>query len=332
MFALSSTLFIGNGGEVFLKDNEYYLRDLVEANSHLSPAFNCQTNSHYLDKIDSQFVEKLNLDKSLLAQKLCDMDSLIPNLSKILITAINAHSWSLITDELGLLPDDGPLLSSDVTRLQAANRTLYNIRIQQQIWNKINPKHKIALILHEVIFSLLKFNCTNPECSLHQQPARIARQITGLAFNIHTLNSDLEKNKLAALISYSLNSYTELLKTSEYDLKIRASFIANNNDVLLTMEKRIQISTIDFNQLICREYLKKVSTFGPLKLHITALIPKPFHNLERVTYPTNYGIEYGFKILNNNTAVAISKGLQLIDNQENCVSQLNELIEEPNKN
>lgn len=320
VLGFGSTLFIGNGGEVFKMGNNYFSRDLVEANSYEKPFFYCQNANDFLKKVDPQLVATLQLDENLLAQKLCDLDSISPKVAQIFIDATYLHTWTLIYEKLGLLPDDGPLLApSSAERLQAANRTLYNIRIYAPIWSFLNPQNKIALFFHEIIFSLLKFNCVNESCSQFMQSARIARQITGLLFSELSFTTQEGKRNLDNLIQLSLNSNTPQSYDGKVRFDIRISYTLPQGEYILGQKKKANQSLESFAQATCENYVSMKKNLISLKL-IFYVIKQDGFTLEKVSYPSPYGIEYGIKIINFTSANMNS--LTEVDSLEICYQNL----------
>jgi hypothetical protein len=101
-------------------------------------------------------------------------------------------------------------------RIQASNRTLFNIRLQSNVWKQLTAQHRIALLFHEVTFTLMKYVCTNePACSLYKQSPRLAREITGSLFSESTFSSVIEIRKLNILIRQSLYLGHPAPKTGE---------------------------------------------------------------------------------------------------------------------
>lgn len=288
----ASTLFIGNGGDVFKIQNSFYVRDLVEANAHLKPFFHCSPSTNSETQIDFQKVTHLGLNQNLLVRKICDLDFIYPGFSRIFVAAFNFHSWTLISETLGLLPDDGPLLNSSPDRLQAANRTLFNIRLQNQIWKTLSGEHKIALIAHEIIFSLLKFNCDNTDCTTYKQSARIAREITGLLFVADTYKKNESIAKLKALMLMSFNSNISDLRNWNSSFLVRVTFTNINGEVIFSMEKSDSQSYGDYAVAVCKEHVKHPTV---IQLSLTRINYQNF-SLKPTSYLTQYGNEYGLQI------------------------------------
>ncbi len=213
--ALTTPLAIGSGVETYKINNAYYVRDLLEVGAHAQPYFHCKRGSPA--KVDLKKIRSLEIDGDLLGRKLCDIEMVAPGLAKVLAATINFHSWTFINAPLALQTDDPPIVKFKmVERIQASNRTLFNIRLQSNVWKQLTAQHRIALIFHEVTFTLLKYVCTNePACSLYKQSPRLAREITGSLFSESTYASESEIKKLNTLIRLSLYTGHPAPKTGE---------------------------------------------------------------------------------------------------------------------
>lgn len=324
--SLSSTLFIGNGGELFEIDSKLVLRDFAEYNLFNQPHFECNDKSFpSVNKIDLIFFSKLRISKELLSQKLCDIQLISPKLELVIAGLINHHSWVLVDQELGLLPDDSPLFElKSRKRLQLANRTLSTIRINKDLWFQLDESQKIGLIIHEMIYSLLKPFCIDQECNYKKQPARIARQITAMLFNKYTYSQLTEKENVKRSITQYLEIDDIANFTSEYNFKITTSLIDQKGQAIY------QLSTSEISELnehinhVCNLITTKESEEKKLKVHVS-LYSKVF-SISSFSYQSNYGTEYGAKpIISNNIHAFV---YQNIGNINVCESILLKKISE----
>lgn len=320
VFSIGSTLFVGNSGEVFLINKQYFVRDLVEASVHTNPAFNCVISYPDL-KAPSPHLEHLDIDMRLFERKLCDVESVYPGIAKFFISAIQMHSWTLVNENLNLLPDDGPLLAStEYERVQAANRTLSNVRLQKQIWSQLDPENRIALIFHEVIFSLLKYDCVDNVCSIYQQSARVAREITGLLFSSNTYHSEYILYRLSQLMREYLNPSKIELTTLE-PIQIRISFAY----VALSMNKSASETAAEFSNKACHVYIVQKQAGKNIDMHLMTL-KKESPNLVTQSYETIYGKEYRLKLSQRNTYT--SQKMDDLFDEKTCSDQLTKKISE----
>jgi hypothetical protein len=94
--------------------------------------------------------------------------------------------WRLIEVPIGSVNDhEGNTLGlPESSRVQAAVRLSDIIRVQSQVWNRLDDLNKIALLVHEAIFSLIKtepYEADN-RAGLFFQSSRKTRELVGLAF------------------------------------------------------------------------------------------------------------------------------------------------------
>lgn len=169
----NGAIFIGNAGEgVVLPDGQILLRDLAEAGI-LRPSFG--------DKIDeslSAAVERismlpmLQINKSLLKRKLTDLNTISPKLGEILALSLAIYQWNFVRgDALRVNPED-PLTAHDERRVELATRLLGRISVNYDAFVKMNDVQRVALLIHEGLFSLLKVKCNLSICSQSSPEAR----------------------------------------------------------------------------------------------------------------------------------------------------------------
>jgi|GEM_PF-3929541 len=182
---------IGNGGDGICKgktDKEtkcyskiVYVRDLYDANLHLNPAVGNEIDPYIQREVDqSSVVSTLQLDKNLLARKLTDLEHFHLHFGHIVLAAINAYQWQLVENPLEKLADDAPIEQRPESwRVQLANRFQNTIRVYSDDYALLPEIHKVALVIHEGIFSLLSPQCRKGICTQH---AYMAREITANAF------------------------------------------------------------------------------------------------------------------------------------------------------
>lgn len=182
---------IGNGGDGICKDKTdketkchskiLYVRDLYDANLHLNPAIGSEIDPYIQREVDeSPVVSNLQLDKNLLARKLTDLEHFHLHFGHIVLAAINAYHWQLVDNPLEKLADDAPIEQRPESwRVQLANRFQNTIRVYSDDYALLPEIHKVAMVIHEGIFSLLNPQCRKGICVQH---AYMAREITANAF------------------------------------------------------------------------------------------------------------------------------------------------------
>lgn len=319
----SSTFFIGNGGEVVKIGKHFYLRDLVESNIHHSPYFNCSSQKgDDATKIYSAIIEELSLNKELLSLKLCNLAEIRPEFSEVFTEAINQFSWVLVDEELG-----GLELQEDIfkfpkdSKKTLANRTLNQIRIQRQIWNTLNPENKIALVFHEVIYSLLKPECADTLCHRQQQSPRIARELTSLLFMKESFSPNrrlLIEKQLLRLLNIQLSSTPAAAEALSISLLIddqRADYV----------KKSIEDSQTLFLQKVCMMAFKNQKPGQNRTLSLSLLKRGKIH-IEKVAFQSEYNLEYFLKASYGDSFLIIKKA-EVPSNSDSCPQELLNLLE-----
>lgn len=174
-------LFVGNGGEGWLIDDQLLVRDLVESGTHLEPYFGEFSSSLPASAIENSGLASLKgVPTGLLLRKLSDAQKFYPFFGDVLLEALSSFSWSMTEQPLRVLPDDAPIIDIDPSqRVQIANRFQGRILIHKQSWMQLNEAHRAALLIHEAVFSLLPPSCKEGVC---QQESHFAREVVGLLF------------------------------------------------------------------------------------------------------------------------------------------------------
>ncbi len=165
---------IGNGGDGIRINGQLYLLDLAERGLEADPYYNPHT------QVRAQVVTRLNaaLDASKmpvaeLAHKISEVMDTSGELGHTLLAAIEAYEWVFVNYELPNVPDEGSLRPEPL--FQVAIRTSRFIMISQPLWDQLDAKNRAALVLHEMIFSLMIPEQTGAD--RHVQKSLRAREI-----------------------------------------------------------------------------------------------------------------------------------------------------------
>jgi hypothetical protein len=171
---------VGSGGEGVLQDGKLRLRDLLDLGGGKKAYFGEVADSFYISRLrNSELPESIN--KKRLAIKLTDFDALSPHLGDYLMDILDAYQWAFTEEALALLPERETIHDS-IKRIPIANRYLERIVIHRPSWNELPPDDRIALLIHEAVYALLR-----PECGLGSenvcvQSAKRARDIVAFGF------------------------------------------------------------------------------------------------------------------------------------------------------
>jgi len=170
LLALSSIAWAehgpGNGGNaVLMEDGKYYLLDFVEAgierSSHLADQpvrlFKGSKRKLKIRRWASRHLVIFPADtQELILQQLERLESFNPYASAVIMGAIRMHSWVFVNYPLkDVLLDDGYLSIPSQMVTQVAVRGGKIIRIQKQIWEKMDSFNQMGLVFHEALYSLI---------------------------------------------------------------------------------------------------------------------------------------------------------------------------------
>jgi len=193
--AASAGFEVGNGGYGVFVKGQLYLQDLVEAGIYQNPVLSQRPGvQKYFQTAVSSALGGLGASDDFansVVVKLEDIELIDPVFSHTLALALQAYSWRMVTVPLDDPGDsDGPIDEDPSQYRLLALRSGKMIRIQQTNWNLLNQKNQIALIFHEIIYALMKFD---PSLSKSENSQR-TRDLTSYLFS-----SDLQKRGLLGL-------------------------------------------------------------------------------------------------------------------------------------
>lgn len=326
--AMSSTLFLGNSGEAYQIGGHYYLRDFVEANIHENPYFHCSQENLSLNtkfELKQKWAETLQINKVLMQQKLCDLESLSPKLSSMMIKLIEFHQWELVDQELGLLPDDGQITVIKIDkRHQLANRSLNQIKISKRIWKLLSDENKIGLIVHEMLSSALTPLCqdNSNHCKNYYQSSRIARNLTSSLFMKKTYLEVNELEKLDIQLNQALNTNDKnsFLKVDSDFFNIK---VYSENGEIIAQYSHPKLESIES---FIADSCQKIALFKNSISVSYSLRKSAALSVELISFPTTYSIEYGTKI-NFFSNVLMGKVLSNYGDDSSCYEFLLNIIE-----
>lgn len=184
--------FVGNGGEVLRISGQFYLRDLYEGGVHLNPFVGDSIDETIRRRIQNsaqvQSLNELGVDPVLLAKKLTDLNTLSPNLGHYVLSAIEYYQWNIVASSLGKLQDTAPVLDiPEADRFVAANRLMNSIRLANSpdlpLWDLLSAEGRVALVLHEALYSLTQVECENRDRSRCAQNPLFSREAVAAVFS-----------------------------------------------------------------------------------------------------------------------------------------------------
>jgi hypothetical protein len=181
--------FVGNGGNGIQLGSKIFVYDLFILSAHTKPYFGNEIDET-LPSLPSDEAFQFTYSKTLLKRKLTDLNRIAPGLGDYILMSMKSYNWVLV---------DTPLTSIKIAKgaiklpagarvLQIANRSDLIIRINRAVWQKLDDANKIALLIHEAVFSLLR--PIPDDAGFMVQPADVAYKITGSFFTNSFYTSD----------------------------------------------------------------------------------------------------------------------------------------------
>lgn len=287
---------VGNAGEGILIDTGVYTRDLYDYNLHVSPWIGLEASPSLKMQVAAWNSLGLSEDEiHLLARKLTDLNKSHKYLGDEIFEALRFFTWQWTDQDLVLIePDEVRTPVPPGQRIPIANRYLKSILVQRQNFARLDPANKIALLLHEAVYSLMKYrngrHVRGPSLS-------ITRQIVANFFDQKGLNStaasDLMERYLLILRDFDAPDFLvppiSPGQTSPqsaflfYDLTLNdftpvSWFIADSSLPKAENQKRILEA--------CRHYLKQQPGLGYLRQEFA-----PVRRLKVHSYPRENNIE-----------------------------------------
>lgn len=181
-FAFAQGHVVGNPADGFVYADRVLLRDLVESGLEDGGWIGSESETVVAGAVD--FVPlSVPFPKDLLAAKLTDMNRVSPGFGDHVLAAMKLYTWSFVDVPLGRIPgDDGSVieLPRGATFAQLANRLGATVRVHKPSWDRMPPRHQVALLLHEAVFGLLIPERT---AAGFEQSARKAREIVAGLFS-----------------------------------------------------------------------------------------------------------------------------------------------------
>lgn len=211
----------GNGGDVLLKGQNYYLLDFVEAGIEKTAYISktVQPGAELLVEIQQKFPLQPALSLGV-AKKLAEISLVSPELFVIFKEVLSSYQWSFVDSGLKEIKDANTGLQFPRTSLyQIAIRKGYRVQINKSLFQLLSKTNQVGLIFHEMLYSI----------SYNQSNSDRAREVNGVLFSGDVAQQSLSvlKQYLAYLGVYqSLKTDVQLRKISHTnyagDLKISA--------------------------------------------------------------------------------------------------------------
>lgn len=173
----------GNGGQGVVIEDRVFLLDLVESGLEKDPFFLPGAVGTDQDRRTVQVaLGGLNAPIALITAKLAELYAISPSLSRVLVTAMEIYAWRPVHAPLEEIPDREGILDPGAAKfVQLAVRSGRTIRIDRDLWARLDQRNQTALIFHEVIYALMPL--TEDSRGLKSQNSVRAREITAYLFS-----------------------------------------------------------------------------------------------------------------------------------------------------
>ena len=270
---------VGNGGNGVFIDNNFYLLDLVESDSHQTPFIRDTSSTYFYTRLKYAMSEFQDLALvTLTARKMTEFGSLDLHYTEALLRAFEAVRWNIVDYPLTLIPVATPVAAE---LHQIAIRTNDNILINRHFWNLLTPEHRMALLFHEANFILIRPGSPNNPDD-YQKSAFQSRLLTGYTFSDSMANEYRNSfaRRLTPLFPSTLSYVNGEMIYSIYKTKAYSAFAAEE---VITVNPYLEIkfssaltklslnllSVEDLITAICHQ--KELPSAVILKTHILRL-------------------------------------------------------------
>lgn len=154
---------VGNGGEGVLLADGVYTRDLHDFHLHRAPWFGQEVEASLLAKVTAWNPLALSPEEcELLARKLTDLNRFYDFFGDDVMEVLQFFYWTLTDQDLVLIePDEVTTPVYPQQRLAIANRHLGSILIHRENFARLNGPNKVALLIHEAVYSLMHYKEAN---------------------------------------------------------------------------------------------------------------------------------------------------------------------------
>ena len=172
----------GNGGDSVEMNGQQYLLDLVEFGNYAAPYFDSGAVADPKDLERLHVLGDVQVNRALVARKISQVRAYSPGLAEAMLRAISMLRWQAVAYPLEDAEDENTIVK--LPRVQVAIRVRDSIMINLLAFAGLNEENRVALIFHEVIYSLLRPEIRHERGikTVHQQSS-VAREINSYLFS-----------------------------------------------------------------------------------------------------------------------------------------------------
>lgn len=301
---------VGNSGEGLPTPDGYDVRDLVEAGTAKNPWFGSSSNPLLKRKLEkSNFARQFKSELDLLARKLTDIENSKPGLGYMILDALQMYGWVLTNDNFSTPETNSAPFPNEPMYMPLASRGPSTIFICDGTWQLLSTEHRVALIIHEMVYALAKVDCPSGLC---RQEAASIRPLVGNLF------AEKPSLNISAIAEQVLN-IEELSRNENSPFEFAFSVEKNGSSI---WNQQSKVSIYDFDKItnmfqdFCGRIYDDKGLIGKMKVRGIVLQTKykPYYTQigsgdEGLTNQTSVHvrstpIQRGFKIYPSQTAKA----------------------------
>lgn len=303
---------VGNGGDGLLISGKLFVRDLVESGVQFEPYVGSKVvfSKGFKARLRAMSIDEgsLPFSRELLAAKLSDLENLSPYLGHFVLEAILAYRWIAVDSALAPIGDYEMVLKElPANQVQIANRLDTTIRVHNESWNRLNDRNKIALIIHEAIYSLLKPKCEESPYRCFQS-ARVARNIVGKLFMADFFHnrSDQQVRKLVEKLEIPLEMIRPTVSKRIWNIEWVSPEGAAVSSVKLALDLPLTNPSVkNYIDSTCREFEQHQELDSSKDFLLRTSIQLPPYEKRMESYPTFSGGSTGVPEYQLRVAIAL---------------------------
>lgn len=201
-----------HGGDGIIINKVPYVLDLVEFGAHLKGKAiqgDCKIQKALEENFTMQIEENV---RNEVLKKIYELCTVSDSAATGIAIASNALLFSWV--DLGLMnikDEESPLNYDPKSIVQLAAREGYSIFIDKNFWNVLDLRNKSALILHEIVYSLLKLEesterLADGSSAGWRQRSPQARKVVGSLYAGTLNSSSLVANKILSVLDIAIYS------------------------------------------------------------------------------------------------------------------------------
>lgn len=211
----------GNHGEGVLFGGKIYLRDLYIQGQLEDIYVGTSENSQIAQRIAGfDRIDLSESQKKLIIRKLSDIEFLSPCLGKIISDLFYLYNWKWTREKFTTPPESEEVTHTPLDqRVVVAKRYRSEILLQKDSWAKMPEAHQVALLIHEMIYSLVRPGHKPVVPGAAYQDVTAVRALVSLFFSKPTAYSKSDLEVLSRELD--VNSGVTCESLSRYNIQVQ---------------------------------------------------------------------------------------------------------------